>query len=83
MITLIILGSILVYAISFYGAYKYIQVSHSKGDIWYNLTPEGMDYCMVFIPILNTFFAIIAWLFWYPNEDNGNNNSINFFNLKR
>lgn len=60
---LIILVVILVYAISVYASYKFIQASHSKDGRWSNLKPDGSDLFVTITPILNTFFFIIAWVF--------------------
>jgi hypothetical protein len=70
------------YLLSVYLMYKYMRIAHSEKGIWCSLDIKTPELLIVFIPIINTLFVIIAWVFMYPivkRERNYNN----FFNVKR
>jgi hypothetical protein len=50
---------IIIYIISIYGSYKFIQIAHSKNGTWDGLNPNILDLFMTFIPIFNIIFSIM------------------------
>ena len=62
--------------------YRYVKLSHSKGGIWEESKPEGIDLFFVFVPIINFLIGIITWVVLYP-KDKKIINLTNFFNIKK
>ena len=60
-----ILIMIVVYGISAFMVYKYMQIAHSKGGIWSSSETGGGELFITFCPILNTLF-MISWLVNWP-----------------
>jgi hypothetical protein len=79
-ILIIILICLAIYFLSAFLVYKHIQISHSKGGIFYGETPDQDDVRVVFLPVYNTFCAIIFWLIG-AKEDIKKDHS-KFFRLK-
>jgi hypothetical protein len=67
---LILLLVLIVYVVSCYGSYKYIQIAHSKDGRWSNLSTDAEDVIFVFLPIVNT-LNTVGYLFGecYRNND--------------
>ena len=64
--------------------WKYFSIAYSKNGKWEDLKVSLLDLLWVVIPIFNTIFAIVAWLFHYPKVSNRNNNFYNkLFNIKK
>ena len=57
---MIILIPILIYAISTFGIWKFIQIAHSPGGRWSNTSPGNEDLFMTFFPVINTISC-----FWF------------------
>jgi hypothetical protein len=53
---------IIIYIVSVYGSYKFIQIAHSKGGIWEVLNPNLLDIFMTIMPFFNTGFSIMYLL---------------------
>lgn len=52
MITILILA--VIYALSFYGAYKFVQKNHYREDGYlYGAKPDIVDVMMTVVPLLN------------------------------
>lgn len=77
---LIILISI--YIVSFIGAYKYIQLAHSKNGNWSCLNPDIGDYFVTFCPVCNTIVAS-KLIFNPPVPSTSKTPKFNFFRIKK
>ena len=75
---IVLLLFIIVYILSFIGAYKYIQTSYSSNGQWKHINPEGDDFFMIIMPISNTMLTIGYFL----GECNNENNCIIYKNIK-
>lgn len=61
MITILILAGI--YALSFYGAYKFVQKNHYREDGYlYGVKPDIVDVMMTIVPFLNSILAIVSFI---------------------
>lgn len=66
---------IILYIISGYFHWKAIKVIHSKGGVFENITPTGLDFIATFIPLMNTMWATLNWMGIWSSKC-----KINFFN---
>ena len=62
----IIILCLIIYVLSFMGAYKYIQLTHHHPEgRWHNLKPGRAEIVICFMPIANTMatiiFIVIGW----------------------
>ena len=53
-------------------------MSHSKNGIYEGQTTGAAEIFYTFTPVLNTLFALISWLFFFPKKYN----TSKFFNIK-
>jgi hypothetical protein len=56
-----VIVAIIVYLLSTYKVYKFIQIAHSIGGRWHGLNTGLYDLFMTVMPGLNTMFAIITF----------------------
>lgn len=70
------------YFVSFFIAYKYVQIAHSKEGRWSNLDADNSDLMVTIIPVLNS-FVMIVWLFISPYRNTKKKNKNGFFKIKR
>lgn len=76
MITILLL--IIVYLLSAFAVYKWVQISHyHKNGIFKGQRTGGHEIAFVILPLFNTIAAIYFWLLSWPYES-----SINFFKPK-
>lgn len=59
---------ITVYIVSAYLMWRFTKISHSKGGRYERSTPDSEDLLLTFLPILNTLFAIIGWILFFPRK---------------
>jgi len=83
----IILISIIIYVLSCYLVWLHIHISYSKGGVLENLDineVEGID-CLgyTFLPIINTLYAFICWIYFYPKEKTSSDYIRRFFKIKK
>ncbi len=79
--TYLVIG-IIVYLLSAFGWWKYVQISHSKGGRWQSQTPGGVEIIVTFLPMFNTIWAIMAWISDSPKKV-GNSPASTFFSVKK
>lgn len=79
--------AIIIYLVSCYAMYKFIQIAYSKEGRWSNIGPDGSDLIFCFMPLLNTATAIISWIFFNPRRQKETVkkeiNLIKFFRIKK
>lgn len=76
--------AITVYLLSVWLVWRYMRIAHSKGGRWEELNIGVIDLMMVFIPLLNTLFMLVFYLFVSPKEKtNRKINFNNFFKVKK
>jgi hypothetical protein len=80
---LTIISLVVLYCLSSYGQYRYIRIAHSKGGIWENVTPNGIDVFVTFFPIINTIVLIICYLSSSPSKKLVSKGIMEFFNIKK
>jgi hypothetical protein len=56
---MLIIVLLIIYAVSVYGSYKYMQIAHSKNGIWGRLEPDFSCLFMTVMPIFNSVFSIL------------------------
>jgi len=66
-----------IYLFSIVGAY--FEIRRSYNEEAKNSKPNIIDFIMLFIPLINTFMAVLYLL----NKENSNNLLVRFFGLKR
>jgi hypothetical protein len=52
---------ITIYFLSAFAWWKFVQLAHSKNGRWYFSKPDSGDVFIMFAPIVNTLFAVLAW----------------------
>jgi hypothetical protein len=72
---------IFIYLLSCLGAYKFFQTAYSEGGRWSILAPRTRDVVVVFIPVMNTGFAIMHLFGANVREVNAPVDRSTFFNL--
>jgi len=80
MVLSILLG---VYIISFLAAYKYMQIAHGENGRWGGLSTGVEEMAITLLPLVNTLFAIIGWVRFYPYKRGKTNNFNKFFKIKK
>jgi hypothetical protein len=68
-----------VYLLSAFASYKWVQAAYSKGGIFEILDPKGGAVLITVFPVYNTVSAIYLWVFEPPYADRNFNR---FFNIK-
>jgi magnesium-transporting ATPase (P-type) len=83
----IILISIIIYVLSCYLVWLHTHISYSKGGVLDNLDinkVEGVDILIyTFLPVVNTFYVLICWIFFYPKEKTNSDYIVRFFKIKK
>lgn len=57
---MVILIPILIYTLSAFGMWKFLQIAYSTGGRWSNIEPTSADVFVTFCPVLNT-----VGCFWF------------------
>jgi hypothetical protein len=72
---------IIIYLLSVYGAYKFVQHSHyhEKG-IWNNIKPHNIDLVVTFAPFANSILGIMFLMGEWKRDCY---KEINFFKMKK
>lgn len=81
-----ILVLLVIYVLSAIKSYKWIQIAYSKDGMWFNLDAESGDLFFVFMPIVNSVFAIAGFFDSPYREDRTNyqpKSSNKFFKIKK
>jgi hypothetical protein len=63
-----ILVFVVVYLLSAYAEYKWIQIAYSTGGKYAGRTLVDMSTIVMWVPIWNTIWAILAWTISYPRQ---------------
>lgn len=77
-----IIISVLVYVLSVFGSYKYIQVSYSQGGQWSNIHPDLGDVFVTFCPFVNSVIAL-GWIDGRPERNKRKRNLNGFYKVKK
>jgi hypothetical protein len=74
---------ITVYALSAFGAWRYIHLAHGPNGVWNWHQPNVADVAMVVFPVLNT-ISNMMWLAQWPIRRSGTNSDPikKFFRIK-
>ena len=72
---------IIIYLLSVYGAYKFVQHSHyhEKG-MWNNIKPHNIDLVVTFLPFINSILGIMFLIGAWKRDCY---REINFFKMKK
>jgi len=80
---LLITISVIIYILSFLSVRTWIRIAHSKGGIYSNCYPEGIDFLVTILPMINTGMALMN-LGESPYRDrNGDDFLTKFFGIKK
>lgn len=64
---------LVIYLLSAFGYYKFIQLAHYHPEgKWNRIEPHDTDKLAVFCPILNTFFCIAGWIHGWKKDSKSN-----------
>ena len=81
-IIFLLITGIPLYIVSMNSVYNYFSIKYSKGGYWEYMKPSEIEIALVFIPAINTLFALIAWVFFYPIKDPPKTEK-QFFNIRK
>jgi hypothetical protein len=81
---LVIIVLIFIYIISVFGCYSFFGIAFSKEGRWSNLHPGVGEIIITFLPVVNTFFAVVAWNDspYKVKVKNSDIDTSTFFNIK-
>jgi hypothetical protein len=74
--------AIAVYLLSVWLVWLYIKIAYSEDGRFHGLDTEMVDIVITVFPILNTYFAILVFIFLPPKEIK-NRNFNNLFKVKK
>ena len=58
----IIIPYLLVYILSALAYWNFVRIAYGKKGRWNRINPNILDALIVFMPIINTVFAILGWM---------------------
>jgi len=79
---IIILKCLIVYLLSCHAVYKHTQRSYSNGGTLSEFSPDTGDVFAMFIPVFNTFAALILWIA-FPTKIKKKKDYKKFFKIKK
>jgi hypothetical protein len=78
---MVILILILIYALSAFGMWKFIQIAYSSEGRWSNIVPTSADIFVTFCPVMNTFGCF--WFIFSGARRKDPDHYYKFFKVKR
>ena len=83
---IVIVLVVLIYGLSVFGMYKYVQKLYSKNGIYDDANVNGFDLFMCICPMVNTSVCILAWIFICPTRNSINKKEVDYnkiFKIKK